>query len=398
MKLLHLLIPVLLSSLCTAAQSVHFEMSLQTTFEKAAQQNKMVFVEYYNADCPVCKKLAPVFSDTALGKFYNTHFVNYKLNTENIKKEDSLFIDHTGLKFESVPWFIFFDSSKHFLHYSGTKPAIDYLINIGNTALNPEERAAALPGKYASGDRSIKTLYAYSNLLQLYKNDSLRNLIADELFNIFPKDQLGSEKSYIITKNCVSTISNGFFIYWIDHAATINTFEKNNTGAHPTHVLADILLKSINSAERKNWDLQQIKKVKAMIAATALSKDPDAFFWEQESTLLVKENQTGKAMDLFRQRIVADSGDINTTVFTIEHFLQLYTDKASLTIIKHSIDQLSLKKITPVEKSKLLYTNILFYKQYGDSPTARKLGQQAVSFYKTNKLDTARLDELIKGL
>ena len=135
-----------------------------------------------------------------------------------------------------------------------------------------------------------------------------------------------------------------------------------------------------------------------MIAATALSKDPDAFFWEQESTLLVKENQTGKAMDLFRQRIVADSGDINTTVFTIEHFLQLYTDKASLTIIKHSIDQLSLKKITPVEKSKLLYTNILFYKQYGDSPTARKLGQQAVSFYKTNKLDTARLDELIKGL
>ena len=394
----YILLFFLHSAVYTDAQGVNFQPTLQTAFEKATEQNKLVFIEYYNADCPVCKKLEPVFSDTALAKFYNQHFINYKLNTENIKKEDSLFMDHTGLKLETVPWFIFFSSNKDFVHYSGTKPEIAYLINIGNTALNPDERSASLAGKYTAGDRSIKTLYAYSNLLQLYKNDSLRTIIADELFNVFPKEQLGTEKSYVITKNAVTSIDNGFFRYWINHTNDIKVLEKNAASAHPVNVLGNILLKSINSAERKNWGLQKINTVKEMIVKSRLGSDPDAFFWEQEAALLVNEKRTTEALQLFKQRIVADSGDIYTSAYTINYFLPLLTDKGSLNTVKTYIDKLMLKKTTPEEKGKLLCTNILFYKQYGDIVTARKLGQQAISFYKTNTLDTQLLDKLLQGL
>ena len=125
-------------------QSVHFENSLKTAFEKAKQENKPVFIEYYNSECPVCRKLEPYFSDARMGDFYNTHFVNYKLNTKDMIKEDSLFMAKSGIKFTHVPYFLFFDANQKFLHYSDTKPEVDYLIEIGIKALNPVERDANL--------------------------------------------------------------------------------------------------------------------------------------------------------------------------------------------------------------------------------------------------------------
>ena len=388
----------LMGSLCCTAQRVNFEPSLNIALDKAKQQNKMLFVEYYNAECPVCQKLEPVFADKELGKFYNDNFINYKLNTEHIKKEDSLFINKAGLSFTSVPYFLFFDTDQHFVHYSGTKQDIPYLINAGKTAMDQLERTGSLAAKYNSGDRTIKTLYAYSNLLDLYKNDSLRKIIADELFKAYPTANLGLEKSYIIMKNCVSTIDNGFFKYWIAHVDEIKAFETNAKTAHQANALGDILQKSINSNDRKSWDLVKIRSVKEMILKTAMSKDPDAFFWEQESGLLVKENRNDEAMELFNKRIANDSGAISASVYTIDHFLNLLTDKASLGKVKLVIDRLSAKKATNAEKADLKYSTILFYKKTGDKKTAKKLGSEAINFYKANKIDAAELNKLLDGM
>ena len=388
----------LCSTLFCLAQRVSFEPSLTIAFEKAMQQNKIVFVEYYNAECPVCKKLEPVFADIELSKFYNDNFISYKLNTENIKKEDSLFIQKAGLSFESVPYFLFFDNSRHFVHYSGTRQDIPYLINAGKTALDPNERTASLADKYTSGDKSIKTLYAYSNLLQLYKNDSVRQIIADELFKVYPQQDLGKEKSYIITKNCVTHIENGFFTYWIAHTDEIKTFEKNTKSGHETNVLGDILQRSINSDERKSWDLAKIRAVKEMILKTETSKYPDAFFWEQESTLLVKENHSDEAMELFKRQIANDSDVISPSVYTIDHFLNLFTDRLNLDKIKIVIDRLSAQKANKTEKADLMYSAILYYKRISDKKTAKKLGTGALSFYKANKIDTNKLNRLLSDM
>jgi thiol-disulfide isomerase/thioredoxin len=398
MKLLFINTIFLFSIGFCRAQNVIFEPSLKTAFEKAKQENKLVFVEYYNEKCPVCQKLEPVFRESELSRFYNEHFINYKLNTENIKKEDSLFILNTGLKFESVPYFLFFDDHQNFVHYSGTKPDVEYLVTAGKTALDPNERTGELATKYNAGDRSIKTLYAFSNLLQLYKNDSLRTIIADELFSVFPQKELGTEKSYIITKNCVTTIENGFFMYWINHIKEFEEFEKNAKTVHKTNVLGDILLKSINSDQRKNWDLQKIKAVKKMILETELSKDPNAFFWEQEARLLVKEDHSKDALDLFLRIIVNDSDNITTATYVINYYLNILEHSSDLKIIKTWIDKLSGKNMNNAEKGALMYCNILFYKKIKDKKKAKELGSSAILFYKDNNLDAARLNLLLSDL
>ncbi len=383
--------------LSAAAQHVNFEASLKVAFDKAQLQHKIVFVEYYNAECSVCKKLEPVFSDNDMAAFYNEHFISYKLNTENIKKEDSLFIANARFRFESVPWFIFFDANGNFVHYSGAKNDITYLVDAGKTAMEPTNRAADLVNKYNSGDRTIKSLYAYSNLLALYKNDSLRSIIADDLFRVFPKEDLGTEKSYVITKNCVESIDNGFFQYWIAHIAEIKEREKNQKSAHEINVLGNILKKSINSNERKGWDLAKIRSVKQMILQTEMSKDPDAFFWEQESTLLVKENRNKEAMALFNRQIASDSEAISPSVYTITHFLNLFTAKNSLNSIKAVIDKLSLKKAGKAEKADLMYVSVLFYKKINDKKNATRMAHEAMSFDKANNIDDAKLRSLIAG-
>ncbi len=395
MKLCFIHIIFLYSVSFCVAQSVNFEPSLKIAFEKAKQQKKMVFVEYYNAECPVCMKLEPVFSDTELSKFYNGNFISYKLNTKQIKQEDSLFIQKAGFRFESVPYFLFFDNDGAFVHYSGTKQDISYLINAAKTALAPGERSADLPAKYNSGDRTIKTLYAYSNLLELYKNDSLRTILADELFKAYPKEDLGKEKSYIITKNCVTSINNGFFAYWVNHIDEIKAFEKNAKSVHPTNVLRDILRNSINSNERKSWDLARIRAVKEMIRKTEMSKDPDAFFWEQESALLVKEGRNTEALELFKLRIENDSDIISASTYTIDHFLNLFADRLSLDKIKTVIDRLSAKKADKAGKADLMYSTLLYYKRINDKKTVKKLGINAASFYKANKIDASKLNLLL---
>ncbi|HMC99613.1 MAG TPA: thioredoxin family protein [Ferruginibacter sp.] len=262
----------------TFATQVNFESTLDAALKKAKEQNKLVFIEYYNSECHVCKKLEPVFSNDTLSDFYNKYFICYKLNTEKIKKEDSLFIAHAGLTFESVPYFLFFDKDGHFVHYADPKQDVDFLVNAGAIAMEPTERTGALEGKYQSGDRSIKTLYAYSNLLKLYKNDAQRKIVAEQLYNVFPKDELGTKKSYIITKNCVDDIDNGFFKYWIMHTDEIKAFEKNPNTAHETNVLSEIVRRSVISDAHKKWDAAKIKQVKEWILKTGLSKDPDAYF------------------------------------------------------------------------------------------------------------------------
>jgi thiol-disulfide isomerase/thioredoxin len=374
MKLILLITLFLYSTFLCSAQTVAFQPSLQIAFKKAAIESKPVFVEYYNAECPVCKKLEPVFEDKDLAAFYNEHFISYKLNTENIKKEDSLFLIDEGLSFESVPYFLFFDKDRHFIHYSGTKQDIAYLIAAGQTALDPGSRAAGLGDKYKAGDRSIKTLYAYSNLLQLYKKDSLRSVIADQLYEVYPKETLGTEKSYIITKNCVNSIENGFFLYWIGHIDLIKELEKNTKSAHETNVLGDILQRSINGKEKEGWGLDKISTVK---------------------TWVLKSGRYNDAMTIFGQRIANDSGQISPSVYTIDHYLELFTDKANLGKLKAYIDRLSRKKATIQEKADLLYCTLLYYKKVADKKMAARISREAIDFYTANKIDTVKLSQLL---
>ena len=269
----------LFSSIFLSAQSLQFESNLSNAFEKAKLENKPVFIEYYNSDCPVCMKVGKLFETSEkLVDFYRKSFVNYRIDTYKISKTDSVFVSNTKLTFTSIPYFLFFDSNEKLLHVSAINIDADALINIGVAALNPNERSSNLANKYSKGDRSIKTLYAYSQLAQLYNNDSLMTILADDLYKSFPKNDLGNKKSYTITKNCVNSIENGFFQFWIKNMDILDGLESENHKGEGKQMLGEIVRKSIFNKRSKNWSSKKIAEVKNYILITELSKNPDAFF------------------------------------------------------------------------------------------------------------------------
>lgn len=271
---------VFIALMCNAiAAPLSFENSLQSAFERAKAENKPLFVEYYESDCPICMRVNKLFeTDEQLIGFYQNSFVNYRIDTHHFISSDSLFIAKTKLKFYSVPYFLFFDTNQQLLHVSAIKLDTKTLIGIGVKALNPNERSSALAGRYAKGDRTIKTLYAYSQLTQLYENDSLGTVLATELYSSFDKGKLDSQESYILTKNCVNSIENGFFKYWINNPDKMAAYEPENHKGEAKQILAEIVRKSIYSKERKSWNKKKIETVKRYILLTELSKNPDAFF------------------------------------------------------------------------------------------------------------------------
>ena len=385
-----LILPVLVH-----AQSVHFENSLNEAFEKAVLENKPVFIEYYNSECPVCKKLQPIFNDQKLGEFYNSHFVNYRLNTKDMKTEDSLFMASSKLKMPGYPYFLFFDANKNFLHHSDTKPEVDYLIEIGEKALNPDERDACLEKKYKNGDRSIKTLFAYSMLIQLYKNDSLTTILADDLFKSFPKNELGSKKSYIITKNCVKSIDNGFFKYWIRNLDKLQESDYEKHKGDIKQRFADIVFNSIYSKERDNWSLEKIAEVKKDILITELSANPGAYFWEQETKLLVEKKRYDDAFMIGRHMLDEEKTGISASVDIIHHFIDILTTTNELNTVKKWIDEITSRTQNKSDEADIMYLNALYYIKTNQTKLARNTIDSALVFYKKNSIDTKLLTGLM---
>ncbi len=346
------------------AQGLDNEPSLSEAFAKAKVENKLVFVEYYHAECPVCKRLEPLFSDSLMRAFYNKNFVNYKLNTEKDRPEEKAFLDSLGLKPESVPMFFFFDKNKKFVHFSYTKQDVKYLLEIGEDALSPSERAANLSTKYKAGDRTIRTLYAYSNLTQLYHQDSLRTVLADELFKAFPTANLGTKKSYTIMKHCVTNIENGFFQYWINHVEQMEGFEvEPDKGYKEKATLGKILSNSINSKASKTWDLEKIKAVKAMITKVELSDNPDVFLWQHEAYLFVVANRSHEALQLCERLLAHPKTDIHAAAYYLDFFTAILTEKKDLEILKKHLDEQASKATEAEDKANFERININFLKK-----------------------------------
>lgn len=270
---------LLLSAIFTNAQVV-FESSLAETFKKAKEQNKPVFIEYYNSDCSVCIQLGKLLKEDAeVSAHYNTNFVNYAMNTyDTLSAEDNAFMEEANLHFESVPVLLFFDKDKNFMHHSGVKVNSDVIIGEAKKAVSENYNSLGSKRKYEAGDRSVRTLYAYSDLLKINKNDELLKQVAQEMFESFNKAELPTKKSYIILKNVVTSTDNGFFQYWMDNIENLKGFEKGaNEGTEKSH-MQTIVLRELTDPYIKNWDKEKIKKFKKYILKLKITDNPDVFF------------------------------------------------------------------------------------------------------------------------
>lgn len=147
----------------------------EEALNKAAFENKLIFVDAFTSWCGPCKKMtAQTFPDKALGEYFNENFINLKIDME--KGEGTNFASKYGVF--SYPTLLFIDANGKIVQREIGFKTADILLNIGKKVINTTTDTKALDEKYESKEYDNAFLINYAKALMKAKKPY--NHIIDE--------------------------------------------------------------------------------------------------------------------------------------------------------------------------------------------------------------------------
>lgn len=123
-----------------------FQGTWSEALAESKKTEKIIFVDAYTTWCGPCKWMAKnTFPDTTVGKFYNSNFINVKLDME--KEGDGL--SFAG-KYEvrAYPTLVFVDGNGDLVHRAVGARNSEGFVLLGEDALNPEKQVGTLQKLY----------------------------------------------------------------------------------------------------------------------------------------------------------------------------------------------------------------------------------------------------------
>lgn len=394
MKLYSLVMLLSILSLTGISQGVMFENSLTEAFAKAKKEKKLVFIEYYNPDCSVCKRVAKVLASNEVGAFYNANFISCRINNEN--PDETVFITAKKLLVNGTPTFFFFDTNEKLIHFCGANQETSYYIREGKNALDPSKQAATVAERYKLGERKIASLFLYSQLAQMYQDEKLVTQLANDLYDKIDKNKLGTKESFIILKNCVNDIDNGFFKFWVDHIEIAETFADKSHGLTPTYILGNIITQSLNREESNTWDLEKIQEVKSFIVKTQLNPNPISFLWQKEATLLFKLHKDEEAMRLGNTLLNDSTLTAASAFYILQTLMNLSNDKKNNSQFRSLLDHTKVLIQSNEDQLNYEYTALLLLSKTASKSQLKSSAKELMEKYQKNHMDASAVEKLMR--
>ena len=137
------------------APAIKFESgSFQEAKAKAEAENRIIFMDVYTTWCGPCKRLnSEVFSDQKVADYFNTHFINYKVDAE---KGQGIPISRQ-YKVGAFPTLLFLDASgTEVYRMRGFRPAEPFL-DESKTVIDPNHEPT-IAERYANDKEYRKML------------------------------------------------------------------------------------------------------------------------------------------------------------------------------------------------------------------------------------------------
>jgi hypothetical protein len=300
--------------------------SIDDALAQAKASGKMLFVECYSPTCPVCQSMEPFFKNPEVATKYNSSFINYKLDVGNA--EQVKFLNARNIYLPSFPQFLYFDSDGNILHQADVTPDVAIIVKAAETAQNPAIRASSYKEKYDKGDRTLDLLVQLAAFARLTKDTTLAVSAAEDLFKIYPKDQIGTETSWKLTKRCVIDMENGFAKYWFDHAASAAAFEKKDGHAgNENNVLGGIIQSSLYSPRGQNYGTSKLNLVKQYMAKTGAGQYVENVTWEFDIKALIREGKPEQALAIGEKMAAKFGENGQSMVYITKIFNDFYPNK-----------------------------------------------------------------------
>lgn len=160
------LFPAMLAVCLLSLPSLFAQQSIKFHYEgwedllaKATSENKIIFLDAYASWCGPCKAMdRNVFTEPAVGSFYNDNFINAKFDME---VGEGIELAKT-YQVQVYPSFLFIDGKGDLVHRAVGYQEVEDFLALGEMALDPLNSLAAQQARYEKGDRDPDFLYAYT--------------------------------------------------------------------------------------------------------------------------------------------------------------------------------------------------------------------------------------------
>ncbi|MEM1322620.1 MAG: thioredoxin family protein [Bacteroidota bacterium] len=167
-----LIVLLLTASLGLQAKGIDFfHGSWEEALEEAKRQEKIIFIDAYTTWCGPCKRMAKtVFTDGAVGEFYNQNFICMKIDMEK----------EMGMKFQqkypvrAYPTLYYIDGNGKVVHKVKGGRQAEQFIALGRSVLGKYDNSEEYAKAYEEGDRSPELVYKYVKALNKAGKSSLK--------------------------------------------------------------------------------------------------------------------------------------------------------------------------------------------------------------------------------
>ncbi|MDN5396022.1 MAG: thioredoxin family protein [Chryseobacterium sp.] len=369
------------------AQGIKFEDSnFATILAKAKKENKLIFVDAYASWCGPCKLMVKnIFPLQTVGDFYNSHFVNAKIDME--KGEGVGLAKKYNVK--AFPTYLFINGDGEEVHRTlGYVEEKDF-IQFAKDAEDPNKRLTALKQKFENGEKDPEFLKNLAGLT-IYNDSELAGKVLDRYFQ--QKTSLDQEDVQMLLSGTQSTESPLYKIFQSKKAEIIKIFPEDKYAKFDKNIKLNTVLKKAYNADTKTWN--------------------DNYFLTESQKFLTKDES-----EKILKRAKANRALKNKDIPTYEKLtLELYKDYSSMSseelnslawdFFENVSSKTSLEKAVAwaqesVKKSEnYANTDTLanLYNKIGDKKNAKIWAEKSVQLAKSTGEDSTDTEKLLKSL
>ncbi len=218
MKYTQLILFLLLFSATQAFGQMKFQHGTwDEILTKAADQDKIIFVDAYASWCGPCKMMDKnVFSDASVGNYYNENFINVKIDME--KGEGPGLARKYSVR--AYPSFLFVDGNGDLVHRGIGYQPVEAFIALGEAASDTENGIGTLERRFKRGDRDPEFLYQLAKM-KIDMMDGGHKQVVEAYLET--KEDWTSEKAMELIYYTVDDVNSDMFKFFADNKMS---FEK----------------------------------------------------------------------------------------------------------------------------------------------------------------------------
>lgn len=369
------------------AQGITFEdTNFSAILSKAKKENKLVFIDAYASWCGPCKLMVKnVFPQKAVGDYYNSHFVNAKIDME--KGEGIELAKKYNVK--AFPTYLFVDGNGEVVHRTLGYVEENDFIQFAKDAGDPNKRLGALKQKFENGEKDpefLKNLAA----LTMYNDAEFAARVMDRYFS--GKTELDRDDIQMMLSATQSTDSPLYKTFVAKKAEITKILPAERYDAFDKNIKVNTAIRKAYNADTKKWN------------DSYFMTEAQKFLTKEEAEKILKRAKASRALkdkdiptyektiiELYNDPSASTSEELNSIAW---NFFENVTGKASL---EKAVTwaQESVKKSENYANTDTLAN---LYNKTGDKKNAKLWAEKSIELAKKSGQDYSDTEKLLNSL